>query len=69
MQLVFYLASDIEKLRLSTVSQFQKYLLVTCYAQNETRTKPELSVGISNKTVQNRLGRRMVRRLSGLFER
>lgn len=47
----------------------KKYLLVTHYVQNETRTKPELSVGISNKTVQNRLGRRMVRRLSGLFER
>lgn len=47
----------------------KKYLLVTHYVQNETRTKPELSVGISNKTMQNRLGRRMVRRLSGLFER
>lgn len=53
MWLLVYLALDIENLIVLIVGEFQKYLLGTCYAQSKKRTKLELSIGISNKTMQN----------------
>lgn len=45
---------------LLVVDQFQNYLLGTCYVRSEMWTKPELSVGISNKTVRHWPDRRML---------
>lgn len=53
MWLLVYLAMDTEKLIILTVRQFQKDLLGTYFVESETRTKLELSVEMSNKTVQN----------------